>query len=247
MILEPVLRNFAEGHGPGDLKFSTEAVSFEQDDDGVTLVLEDRSSRERETVRADYVIAADGAHSRSDKSSASRCWGSRTSMTASTSPSTPTSRRGRRIVRLRSTSSRTTGSGASFLTINGRERWGFLISAMKAFGYTAADITPALAADLIRLAVGAPDLDVEVVGIAPWTASAHVAEHYRTGRIFLAGDAAHEMPPTGGFGMNTGLQDVRQSRLEARGGAEGRGLVRRCSTPIMTSASRWGAPSPSRA
>ena len=96
----------------------------------------------------------------------------------------------------------------SFLTINGRERWGFLISAMKAFGYTAADITPALAVDLIRLAVGVPDLDIEVVGIAPWTASAHVAERYRTGRIFLAGDAAHEMPPTGGFGMNSGLQDV---------------------------------------
>jgi hypothetical protein len=53
-----------------------------------------------------------------------------------------------------------------------------------------------------------PDLDVEVVGIAPWTASAHVAERYRIGRIFLAGDAAHEMPPTGGFGMNSGLQDV---------------------------------------
>ena len=31
---------------------------------------------------------------------------------------------------------------------------------------------------------------------------------YRHGRIFLAGDAAHEMPPTGGFGMNTGVQDV---------------------------------------
>jgi putative polyketide hydroxylase len=35
-----------------------------------------------------------------------------------------------------------------------------------------------------------------------------VAERYRTGRIFLAGDAAHEMPPTGGFGLNTGVQDV---------------------------------------
>ena len=35
-----------------------------------------------------------------------------------------------------------------------------------------------------------------------------MAERYRRGRVFLAGDAAHEMPPTGGFGLNTGVQDV---------------------------------------
>ena len=35
-----------------------------------------------------------------------------------------------------------------------------------------------------------------------------MAERYRDGRVFLAGDAAHHMPPTGGFGMNTGVQDV---------------------------------------
>ena len=60
----------------------------------------------------------------------------------------------------------------------------------------------------MRLAAGVPDLDVKILGVAPWTASAHVAEQYVHGRIFLAGDAAHEMPPTGGFGFNTGVQDV---------------------------------------
>ena len=71
------------------------------------------------------------------------------------------------------------------------------------------DFTPEWSADLVRQAVGKPDLPVKVLGVAPWVASAQVAERYIDGRIFLAGDAAHEMPPTGGFGMNTGVQDVQ--------------------------------------
>ena len=89
-----------------------------------------------------------------------------------------------------------------------RDRWGFLVNSLSAYGYTASDFTPERSLELIRLAVGVPDLAVKILGIVPWTASAHVAERYGHGRIFLAGDAAHEMPPTGGFGLNTGVQDV---------------------------------------
>src|SRR5262245_37161061 len=61
--LEPVLRSFAELQGAGEVKFSTEAVAFEQNANGVILTLEDRASGAKETAHASYVIAADGAHS----------------------------------------------------------------------------------------------------------------------------------------------------------------------------------------
>jgi hypothetical protein len=57
--------------------------------------------------------------------------------------------------------------------------------------------------------VGDPELAVEVLGVGTWRASAIVADRYRDGPIFLAGDSAHEMPPTGGLGLNTGVQDAQ--------------------------------------
>src|SRR5206468_4432158 len=103
----------------------------------------------------------------------------------------------------------------------GIDRWGFLVNSLAAYGYKPSDFTPERSTELIREAAGVPDLPVNVLGIAPWTASAHVAERYRHGRIFLAGDAAHEMPPTGGFGMNTGVQDVHNLAWKLAGVLQG--------------------------
>jgi len=62
---------------------------------------------------------------------------------------------------------------------------------------------------LIEKAVGQP-LPVTVVeNVSPWAMSAQVAKQYRKGRIFLAGDAAHRIPPAGGLGLNSGVGDVQ--------------------------------------
>jgi hypothetical protein len=64
------------------------------------------------------------------------------------------------------------------------------------------------ATEAVRAAIGLPDVAVTIKSIRPWTMTAEVAERYRVGRVLLAGDAAHRFPPTGGFGLNTGVQDV---------------------------------------
>jgi putative polyketide hydroxylase len=53
-----------------------------------------------------------------------------------------------------------------------------------------------------------PGLDVRILNKSFWTMGAQTAAQFRKGRTFLVGDAAHRLPPTGGFGMNTGIQDV---------------------------------------
>jgi 2-polyprenyl-6-methoxyphenol hydroxylase-like FAD-dependent oxidoreductase len=59
----------------------------------------------------------------------------------------------------------------------------------------------------LRKALGV-EADLEIVSIDTWMAFNQVANRYREGRIFLAGDAAHRFPPTGGLGLNTGILDV---------------------------------------
>lgn len=62
--------------------------------------------------------------------------------------------------------------------------------------------------DIIRQISGDASLDLTVHNAKPWAMGAAVATRYRHGRILLAGDAAHIVPPAGAFGMNTGIQDA---------------------------------------
>lgn len=93
------------------------------------------------------------------------------------------------------------------ITLDGRHRWTYN------FAYDPAttepgSFTPERCVEIVRALVGDPDLDVDVRSARPWQMQARVATRMRVGNVFLAGDAAHPLPPTGGQGMNTGVGDV---------------------------------------
>jgi putative polyketide hydroxylase len=202
--LEPALRAHAESLGPGELRFGTELTSFSPHDDHVVATLRDAGGERQ--VRARYLIAADGARSRVRESLGIAMRGNagiyrsiNILLHADLTPWVADRPAALYFVEQ-------PGLKATFLTINGANRWGFLINNLPLNG--ADEYTPERCAAVVRQAAGVPDLLVEILGAVPWVAAAQVAERYRDGRVFLAGDAAHHMPPTGGFGMNTGVQDV---------------------------------------
>ena len=68
--------------------------------------------------------------------------------------------------------------------------------------------------DVIRSYVNKQDIDIKLISHSIWEMAALNAERYRDARVFLVGDAAHRMPPTGGMGMNTGFAGCTESCLE---------------------------------
>ena len=63
-------------------------------------------------------------------------------------------------------------------------------------------------ARLVRSALGLPNLAIDIIEAMPWRMSALLADRMRVGRVFLVGDAAHIIPPVGGLGGQTAIQDA---------------------------------------
>ena len=210
-LLEPLLRNKADELG-AELRFATDLVSFEQHQDHVHAVIRNRDSEETHDVYAQYMVAADGAHSR-----VRDALGIKTEGRGVFSRSVTIYFRADVTGLLR-------GRNLSVIYVNHPQLRGFFriekpfdsgFLAVNAIGDPAnpdtnvADgLTEERARDWVRLALGADDVRITIENVMPWNAEANWAERYQQGRVFIAGDAAHAMPPNGGFGGNTGIQDA---------------------------------------
>ncbi|MCM2417852.1 FAD-dependent monooxygenase [Streptomyces sp. RKAG293] len=206
--LEPVLLRSARDLG-GDIRFGTELISAEQDAEGVTAVVRSRETGEDRTIRADYLVAADGPRSPVRERLGIGMTGAG-DLFHNVSITFKAKRLAdavgdRRFIVCYLTNPESPGA---LLPVDNDENWVFHAPWRPDDGETLEDFTDQRCEALIRTAVGVPDLEVEVTGKAPWHAAERVAERYGTGRIFLAGDSAHEMSPTGAFGSNTGIQDA---------------------------------------
>jgi 2,4-dichlorophenol 6-monooxygenase len=73
---------------------------------------------------------------------------------------------------------------------------------------TVEDFGPEVCLQLIHQAIGSDKPPVQIKHVRPWVMSAQVAQRYAQGRVFLAGDAGHRFPPSGGLGLNTGVADM---------------------------------------
>ncbi|KJK57393.1 FAD-dependent oxidoreductase [Saccharothrix sp. ST-888] len=226
--LEPVLLRRARDLG-GVLSFSTELRSFEQDAGGVTALLRNRETGAERTVRADYLIAADGP-----RSPARERLGIGRTGKGDLFHNVSITFRAKRLAdvvgdRLFIACYLTNPEGpGALLPVDNQENWVFHAPWKPDLGETLEDFTDERCIEHIRTATGVPDLKVEITGKAPWHAAERVAERYCSGRVFLAGDSAHEMSPTGAFGSNTGIQDAHNLAWKLAavlGGWAGPGLL----------------------
>ncbi|HVB88237.1 MAG TPA: FAD-dependent monooxygenase [Candidatus Dormibacteraeota bacterium] len=210
-LLEPLLQSRAHELG-AELRFSTEMVSFEQDREGVSAVIRERDSGKTSTVRAQYMVAADGSHSKIRDRLGIRMLGHGVfskSITIYFHGDVTPLFRGRNLSVMYVVNPVLNG----FFRIEKPFTSGFLAvhwlgDPQNPTTDVSRDLTEEKCYALLRAALGDDSVPIKIDNVMHWDAEADTAEHFQKGRIFLAGDSAHVMPPHGGFGGNAGIQDA---------------------------------------
>jgi len=203
-VLEPILRAEAARLG-ADVRFGTELVSCGQDPDGVNAVVVDRASNTEQTIRAQYLIAADGASGTlRDRLGIGRSGPGVLQHWMNIIFDTDLSPY---LLGKRFTSCFVTDLNATF-TPRESGRWLLALQYDAEHGERPESFDEQRCRELVRKGAGQPDVRADLLDAREWEVAACIADRFREQRAFLVGDAAHLMPPTGAFGGNTGIHDA---------------------------------------
>jgi 2-polyprenyl-6-methoxyphenol hydroxylase-like FAD-dependent oxidoreductase len=204
-MFDPILRAFATSQKTVEMRYRTRLISFTQDAEQVTAVIENADTGEREEILARYIVGCDSARSLVRETLGIAMQGN-----PALTYTTNVIFRCPHLLSLHDKGKAyrhifigPEGTWSTIVAINGRDEWRFsIIGGSEQREYSHDEIGA-----LIRRAVGR-DFEFEILSVLPWTRRELVADRYRNGRGLIAGDAVHVMSPTGGFGMNTGIQDA---------------------------------------
>ena len=203
---DPILRGFAASSPSVRLRHRCRLDGFEASPAGVTAEIVDLATGARERVQADYLVACDGATSMV-----------RSALGIALEGDGVLGHPAHLFFRAPGLLGRCGREpGTFFLAIDRDGLWANIrvvdpanavwrLMALDTDGHETAETLDR--EGLLRRAIGRP-IEVEWLGTSIWTRRAVVAERYGEGRIFLAGDAVHQLSPTGALGMNTGIGDA---------------------------------------
>ncbi len=210
-VLEPVLRAGTEQRG-GELRFGNELISFEQDEKGITATIRERERGNTRTIRAQFLVAADGSQSAIREQLGIGTHGAASlfhciSMIFEADLMKVFHERHAAMCFL-SNDAIANGAMVPYPGSAARPDLFRLDVGYDPEEETLAGYPEARCLQLIRAAVGILDLPVQLKTVLAYEAVALVADRFAVGRVLLAGDAARSQPPSGGLGGNTGIAEA---------------------------------------